>query len=68
MYRGFLDGTTGLFTEPYQGARDEGAKGFLKGCGKGLTGAFLKPSAGKNTVSRLLSFPLSRPSLCTDWR
>ena len=48
MYRGFFDGATGIFTEPYQGAREEGARGFLKGCGKGLSGALLKPSAGKH--------------------
>ena len=57
MYRGMYDGVTGIFTQPYLGAREEGAKGFLKGCGKGLSGALLKPSAGKN-----ISIP-SSPSL-----
>lgn len=33
----------GLFTEPYKGARDKGAKGFVSGFGKGVGGLFLSP-------------------------
>lgn len=43
---GLYDGLTGLVTQPYDGARKEGAVGFLKGFGKGLGGVVFKPSAG----------------------
>ncbi|KAG9238186.1 hypothetical protein BJ875DRAFT_480641 [Amylocarpus encephaloides] len=43
---GLYDGLTGLVTQPYNGARKEGAVGFLKGVGKGLGGVVFKPSAG----------------------
>jgi hypothetical protein len=43
---GLYDGLTGLVIQPYNGARKEGAVGFLKGFGKGLGGAVFKPSAG----------------------
>ncbi|KAL6714655.1 hypothetical protein ACLMJK_008080 [Lecanora helva] len=35
---GFYDGVGGFFYRSYKGAKDEGALGFAKGCGKGLTG------------------------------
>lgn len=40
------DGVTGLFTQPIEGAKQEGVAGFVKGFGKGIGGFFLKPSAG----------------------
>jgi hypothetical protein len=43
---GLYDGLTGLVTQPYNGAKKEGAIGFLKGFGKGLGGVVFKPSAG----------------------
>lgn len=43
---GFYDGITGLVTQPLEGARKEGAAGFLKGFGKGIGGVVLKPGAG----------------------
>ena len=43
---GLSDGITGLFTKPYEGARKEGAAGFVKGVGKGLAGVSIKPVAG----------------------
>jgi hypothetical protein len=43
---GLYDGLTGLVTQPYNGARKEGAVGFLKGVGKGIGGVVFKPSAG----------------------
>lgn len=43
---GLYDGLTGLVTQPYNGARKEGAVGFLKGLGKGIGGVVFKPSAG----------------------
>jgi hypothetical protein len=43
---GLYDGLTGLVTQPYNGAKKEGAVGFLKGFGKGLGGVVFKPSAG----------------------
>jgi hypothetical protein len=43
---GLYDGLTGLVTQPYNGAKKEGALGFVKGFGKGLGGVVFKPSAG----------------------
>ncbi|KAL8913269.1 MAG: hypothetical protein Q9171_001916 [Xanthocarpia ochracea] len=42
---GVYDGVTGLFTQPINGAKQEGVPGFIKGFGKGVGGFFLKPSA-----------------------
>lgn len=42
---GFYDGITGLVTQPIQGARKEGAAGFVKGMAKGAFGLVLKPGA-----------------------
>lgn len=42
---GFGDGISGLVTQPIEGARKEGAIGFLKGFGKGIGGVVLKPGA-----------------------
>ncbi|QSZ35887.1 hypothetical protein DSL72_007009 [Monilinia vaccinii-corymbosi] len=39
---GIYDGVTGLVVQPYTGARDQGALGFIKGVGMGLTGFVLK--------------------------
>ena len=44
--RGIIDGVTGLFLKPYEGAKKEGAVGFLKGLGKGFIGLVTKPIAG----------------------
>lgn len=44
---GFSDGITGLVTQPRYGFKQKGAKGMIKGMGKGVGGVFLKPSAGK---------------------
>ncbi|KAI9806495.1 MAG: hypothetical protein M1833_003682 [Piccolia ochrophora] len=40
-----FDGILGLVTHPIQGAKDEGAAGFVKGFGRGIGGVVLKPSA-----------------------
>ncbi|RDW72068.1 putative sterol glucosyltransferase [Coleophoma crateriformis] len=42
---GIYDGVTGLVSQPYTGARDNGALGFVKGVGMGLTGFVLKDIA-----------------------
>ncbi|KAF4548462.1 Sterol 3-beta-glucosyltransferase-like protein 4 [Elsinoe fawcettii] len=42
---GMYDGITGIFTQPLQGAKKEGAAGFIKGIGKGIGGIILKPQA-----------------------
>jgi hypothetical protein len=39
---GIYDGVTGVVVQPYTGARDRGAIGFIKGVGMGLTGFVLK--------------------------
>ncbi|KAL8837905.1 MAG: hypothetical protein Q9176_005381 [Flavoplaca citrina] len=41
---GLYDGYSGMFTQPFRGAREGGVTGFMKGIGKGLGGFFLKPS------------------------
>jgi hypothetical protein len=46
----WYDGITGVATQPYRGARKNGAKGFLAGIGKGVSGLILKPSAGKGSL------------------
>ena len=42
---GWYDGVTGLFTQPWQGAKKEGASGFVKGIGKGIGGFVTKPGS-----------------------
>ena len=36
-------GITGIFTKPFQKAKKQGAKGFIKGVGAGLLGAVASP-------------------------
>ncbi|KAL9595222.1 MAG: hypothetical protein Q9179_005061 [Wetmoreana sp. 5 TL-2023] len=43
---GVYDGISGLFTQPFHGAKQEGVAGFIKGVGKGIGGLLLKPQAG----------------------
>ena len=40
-----FSGVTGIFTKPYRKAKEEGAKGFVKGLGAGLMGAVASPFA-----------------------
>ena len=42
---GVYDGFTGLVLQPYHGARDNGALGFVQGVGKGIGGFVLKDLA-----------------------
>ncbi|KAF2158434.1 glycosyltransferase family 1 protein [Zasmidium cellare ATCC 36951] len=42
---GWYDGVTGLVTQPWTGAREKGAGGFITGIGKGVGGFVAKPSA-----------------------
>ena len=44
---GWYDGISGLVTQPFNGAKKHGVKGFLEGIGKGVGGFLLKPGAGK---------------------
>ena len=37
---------SGLVTQPYKGAKREGAKGFVKGFAKGVIGVAVKPTVG----------------------
>ena len=39
-------GFAGIFTKPFKGAQNEGAKGFFKGLGQGLLGAVTAPVTG----------------------
>ena len=50
MYEGFkggvmdvVHGVSGVFTKPYKGAKEQGAKGLLKGAGSGLFGLISSP-------------------------
>lgn len=42
---GWYDGVTELFTQPWKGAQQNGANGFLKGFSKGVGGFVAKPGA-----------------------
>ncbi|CAI4219252.1 unnamed protein product [Parascedosporium putredinis] len=42
---GLYDGISGLVTQPLKGAEKEGGIGFVKGFGKGVSGALMKPAA-----------------------
>ncbi|KAK0710025.1 UDP-glucose,sterol transferase [Lasiosphaeria miniovina] len=42
---GFYHGITGVAMQPWEGAKKEGFKGFLKGAGKGTIGLVTKPGA-----------------------
>jgi len=44
--RGVMEGLTGLISAPIEGAQSEGVTGFIKGVGKGVVGAVVKPTAG----------------------
>lgn len=43
---GFSDGVTGIFKQPYQGAKEDGAVGALKGFAKGTLGVATKVPSG----------------------
>ena len=43
---GFVDGLSGLVTEPYKDAKKSGAKGIATGLGKGEVGLVTKSGAG----------------------
>lgn len=42
---GVYDGVTGVVVKPYQGAKEDGPVGFVKGVGKGVAGGLLKTNA-----------------------
>lgn len=41
-----VDGVTGVFTKPIEGAREQGFEGFFKGLGRGAVGLVARPTAG----------------------
>ncbi|KAK7520486.1 uncharacterized protein IWZ02DRAFT_265520 [Phyllosticta citriasiana] len=43
--QGLYEGFTGIVTEPYKGAKEDGVGGFVKGIGKGMVGIAMKPQA-----------------------
>ncbi len=49
--------------QPWEGAKKEGFKGFLKGAGKGTIGLVTKPGAGK---CRCQNYPFIMPNLIHD--
>nr|XP_026496694.1 vacuolar protein sorting-associated protein 13 isoform X1 [Vanessa tameamea] len=46
LVMGVVDGVTGVFTKPFEGARDHGVEGFFKGLGVGAVGLVARPTAG----------------------
>ncbi|CAK1598970.1 unnamed protein product [Parnassius mnemosyne] len=46
LVMGLVDGVTGVFTKPFEGARDHGVEGFFKGLGMGAVGLVARPTAG----------------------
>ena len=44
--QGVLDGVTGVFTKPVEGAIEDGVEGFFKGVGKGVVGLVTRPASG----------------------
>ena len=44
--QGVVDGVTGVFTKPIEGAREQGVEGFFRGLGKGAVGLVARPTAG----------------------
>ncbi|KAK8753087.1 hypothetical protein OTU49_002418, partial [Cherax quadricarinatus] len=43
---GVVDGVTGVFLKPIDGAKEEGVEGFFKGVGKGMVGLVTRPASG----------------------
>ena len=43
---GVVSASTGILTEPYRGAKNDGIKGFAKGTGIGVIGVVVKPIVG----------------------
>ena len=43
---GIMKGMTGIVMNPYKESKKDGAKGFMRGMGKGLIGAVVKPTTG----------------------
>lgn len=46
LQKGFVDGVTGVFTKPIEGAQEDGVEGFFKGLGWGAVGLVARPTAG----------------------
>ncbi len=44
VLKGFVDGVKGVVTNPVSGAKQGGAKGFVKGLGKGFLGLVARPT------------------------
>jgi hypothetical protein len=47
---GMYDAASGVVMQPYAGAKDGGATGFLKGVGRGIGGVFFKTGAAMTGV------------------
>jgi hypothetical protein len=56
---GIYDGVTGVLTQPFQGAKEERAVGFVKGVGKGIGGLVLKPTSGELYLFPYLNFEMT---------
>lgn len=46
LVRGFVSGLTGVFTQPLEGAKEDGVEGLFKGMGRGVVGIVAQPVTG----------------------
>lgn len=53
--KGIATGAVDIFVQPYKGAKEDGAKGFVKGFGKGIFGTASKLGTG---IMALYSYPV----------
>lgn len=53
LVAGIAEGLAGVITQPLNGAKAQGVKGFFKGMAKGLSGLVMKPVSGAlDTISK----------------
>lgn len=64
---GMYDGLSGLVTQPLKGAQKGGGVGLVKGFGRGIGGAFMKPFSGKCLCDVLL-FLFRSPAIWSSTR
>eukprot|EP00468_Gymnochlora_sp_CCMP2014_P003427 CAMPEP_0167746448 /NCGR_PEP_ID=MMETSP0110_2-20121227/3718_1 /TAXON_ID=629695 /ORGANISM="Gymnochlora sp., Strain CCMP2014" /LENGTH=3805 /DNA_ID=CAMNT_0007631213 /DNA_START=35 /DNA_END=11452 /DNA_ORIENTATION=- len=63
---GIYRGITGVVTDPYHGYRSQGWKGFMKGCGTGVIGIGLKPTAGTIAAASKILQGVGNTATCCD--
>ncbi len=67
FFGGIGKGISGLFVDPYKGAKEGGMKGFLGGVAKGVVGVVAKPASGAiGASSQLLKGAANTPGFFAD--